>query len=71
MKDVQTRDEEFVCVLLLITCQVASIYPNQEKNSKRNVRGSSTAIKLEEIETGIVSQKFRMFVHTHGVFMCA
>lgn len=48
MKDIQCSNEEFVCVLLLITRQMSDVRPNQMKEFVKSQRGLVARIKLLE-----------------------
>lgn len=47
MQDVQRGDEELVCVLLFVPCQVPSVCPHQVQQPERDVRRAMTGVELQ------------------------
>ena len=49
MKNIESRDEELVSVLLLVASEVPSVGPDEVKELERNVRSDLTRIELNVV----------------------
>ena len=48
VKHIQSSNEEFMCILLLIACKMASMSPHQVKEFEWNVGRAGSRVELKE-----------------------